>query len=271
MKRGTPDHPKVYALAEALGCNRPTAIGYLELLWHFTSTYAPQGNIGKYSDKRIEAALDWHGRVGRLLDSLSTSGWVVPDPRHRWLVHDWSDHIDRSTRQRLARSGLEPIKQNHNVTAEVCTKSETIGTIMLHPPEPVPEPVPGPGPHKRAHAQRALPPSSAPIPTDFPVSLVDPFDAFCEVFTGPIPDNTYQTFVAMVKTVEQAVAVVKNTALWCQTKRYGDGFHDAVKFLKEGAWRRPPPAKTIARANGTHDPIDDALEDLKRKEPEKWA
>ena len=59
MKRGTPDHPKVYELCELLKCDRPTAIGYLELLWHFAAKYAPQGDIGKYSDERIEAALDW--------------------------------------------------------------------------------------------------------------------------------------------------------------------------------------------------------------------
>ena len=59
MKRGTPDHPKVYDLAERLKVKRPTALGYLELLWHFTAVYAPEGDIGRYSDKRIEGAMDW--------------------------------------------------------------------------------------------------------------------------------------------------------------------------------------------------------------------
>jgi hypothetical protein len=34
VKRGTPDHPKVYALAEALGIRRPAALGHLELLYY---------------------------------------------------------------------------------------------------------------------------------------------------------------------------------------------------------------------------------------------
>jgi len=62
MKRGTPEHPKVYDLCDRLGCDRPTAVGYLELLWHITAKYTPQGDIGRYSDRRIEAALDWVGR-----------------------------------------------------------------------------------------------------------------------------------------------------------------------------------------------------------------
>ena len=58
MKRNTSNHPKVYELAEALKVKRPAALGYLQLLWDFTAEYAPEGDIGRYSDSRIEAALD---------------------------------------------------------------------------------------------------------------------------------------------------------------------------------------------------------------------
>jgi hypothetical protein len=37
MKRGTPDHPKVHPLAEALGVRRPVVLGHLELLFHFAA------------------------------------------------------------------------------------------------------------------------------------------------------------------------------------------------------------------------------------------
>lgn len=109
MKRGTPDHPKVYELALALKVRRVTAIGHLELLFHFTSQYAPQGNIGKFSDKRIAAALDWHKRPEIIIDALVSTGWVDPHSDLRLCVHDWNIHCDRTTLQRLARVGLVPI------------------------------------------------------------------------------------------------------------------------------------------------------------------
>lgn len=107
MKRGTPDHPKVMEFAEALGVKRPTALGYLELLWHFTARYAPQGNIGKFSDRRIEAALDWSGQSGRLVGALCISTWLQSSGKHRLIVHDWHEHCDESTKKLLHRRGLE--------------------------------------------------------------------------------------------------------------------------------------------------------------------
>lgn len=87
------------------------AIGYLELLWHFTAQFAPQGDIGRYSIKRIEAALDWHGRSGALVQALLDSGWIenleiAPDGAQLLVVHDWHDHADDATRRRLERAGL---------------------------------------------------------------------------------------------------------------------------------------------------------------------
>src|SRR5215472_1622606 len=80
VKRGTPDHPKVFDLCDRLVCDRPTALGYLELLWHFTAKYAPQGNIGRFPDRRIEAALNWvTGRWkqnGQLIRALTESRWI---------------------------------------------------------------------------------------------------------------------------------------------------------------------------------------------------
>jgi hypothetical protein len=138
MKRGTPDHPKVYDFAEALGVGRPTAIGYLELLFHFTSVYTPEGNIGKYSDKRISAGIDWHGKPERMVEALVKTGWLDRSEAHRLVVHDWSEHVDRSTKQKLARNGRKPVNKIQQVTDKSCTQSETTGTIISHLPEPEP-------------------------------------------------------------------------------------------------------------------------------------
>lgn len=109
MKRGTPKHPKLYDLLAALELpvrQRPIAVGYLELLWHFTAEFAPQGNIGKYSDERIEAALDWTGKRGKLIEAFTKSGWCDKSSQYRLIVHDWHDHADDATKKKLHRLGL---------------------------------------------------------------------------------------------------------------------------------------------------------------------
>ena len=111
MKRGGPTHPKTFALAEELRFHRRyEAVGLLELLFHFTAQYAPQGDIGRFSDKRIAAALDWTGYPSRLVEALVKTGWLDRHETARLVVHDWADHADRATLQRLKRDGLNVIQ-----------------------------------------------------------------------------------------------------------------------------------------------------------------
>ena len=53
MKRETLRHPKTYELAAKLGCDRPTVLGYLTLLWDFCGEVAPAGDKGKCWDYAI--------------------------------------------------------------------------------------------------------------------------------------------------------------------------------------------------------------------------
>lgn len=155
MKRGTPDHPKVMIFAEHIGRRRPEAIGYLELLFHFTAQYAPDGAIGKYDDKRIAAGIDWMGRPSLVIDALVAAGWLDRHPGARLVVHDWADHADRSTLARLSRMGKMPIKQNQQITGKVCTQSvpkeNTRCELDVHQPEPEPEPTTLPEPEPVPH------------------------------------------------------------------------------------------------------------------------
>jgi hypothetical protein len=106
MKRGTSNHPKVYALCEAMNIDRPTALGYLILLWEFASEYAPEGDIGKYPDTRIEAAMDFSGRGkprGKLIEALSSVGFVDRDDEVRLKIHDWTEHCEKYVHRRIQR------------------------------------------------------------------------------------------------------------------------------------------------------------------------
>lgn len=164
MKRGTPDHPKLYALAEALKIRRPVAVGYLELLFHFTAQYCPRGDIGRYDDKRIAAGLDWCGKPALLVDALVATGWLDRDEVVRLVVHDWHDHADRVTLQRLSRSGKSPVQPVQQFTDETCTQSETpihpfLANTNTYPIQASPVP-----PTPPVAASPELPPKPAPRP-----------------------------------------------------------------------------------------------------------
>lgn len=122
MKRGTPDHPKTKEFAELLGVRRVTALGHLELLFHFTANYAPAGDIGRYSDKRIAAALDWTGRPEKVIAALQQAGFIESHPTHRLVVHDWHVHADAAVRKRLDRAKM----------AFVCSQQHT-GQVTRQP------------------------------------------------------------------------------------------------------------------------------------------
>lgn len=112
MKRGTPDHPKLLMLAaelKRLGIQMPrtAAVGILELLWHWSSRYAIQGDVGRWPDEIIEHALEWAGEPGALIRALVATGWLDEAPMpYRLVVHDVADHADNVWRQCLEDAGL---------------------------------------------------------------------------------------------------------------------------------------------------------------------
>ena len=106
MKRGTPEHPKMRLLAKKLGVSLPQAIGTMELLWHWASRYAIQGNIGKWKNEIIAQAVYWDDDPDLLVNALCDSGWIDADPVHRYVIHDIKDHADNTWRQNLVDAGL---------------------------------------------------------------------------------------------------------------------------------------------------------------------
>lgn len=105
MKRGTPRNPKVTQLAGELGIGRATAVGILELLWHFTAEFAHAGDVGRWDDASIALALCWDGDSTKLIQALVKCGWLDECPCHRLRVHDWNDHADQTVRRVLSKRG----------------------------------------------------------------------------------------------------------------------------------------------------------------------
>ncbi len=148
---------------------RAVAIGTLELLWHFTAEFAPQGDIGKYSDARIESGVDWSGRRGILVPGLITSGWCDTSDLYRVVVHDWHDHADDATRKKLQRGCLDFLSLREKVTGQRRTMSPT-HSKSVRLPEPLPEPEPLPGP-KPPEMQQALP--KIECQSEYPLTIAE--------------------------------------------------------------------------------------------------
>jgi hypothetical protein len=104
------DHPKTLDFAARLNVSRPTAIGHLELFWHFAAKHAPRGNIGKFPDGAIARACDWTGDPEILVKSLLKSGLMDESAEHRFLVHDWPEHCPN-----WVRAQLQKLKQSFYV------------------------------------------------------------------------------------------------------------------------------------------------------------
>jgi len=143
MKRGTPDHPKTHGLAAALGVGVPQAVGHLEILWHWTAKFAPQGDVGRWADVDIERAAMWTGEPGALVRALVASRYLDACQQHRLVVHDWHEHADDGTKKALQRKGLKFVRTTADNGGQRRTFSEN-GGLPLPEPVPLPEPKPEP-------------------------------------------------------------------------------------------------------------------------------
>lgn len=118
MKTGTSQHPKTADLCHRLQIDTCLAVGVLNCLWEFACDYAPQGNIGKWTDTQIAGSIGWKGDAGQLINSLVDSRWVDRDEEHRLLIHDWSEHAPHYVKERLRRQGLAIIGAKRSKTEQ---------------------------------------------------------------------------------------------------------------------------------------------------------
>ena len=104
MKLGTDRHPKFLKFATAMNTSRAATVGMLELLWHTTAEFAPQGDIGKFDNQAIAVAVGWEGEADHLVGSLVAAGWLDPCSDHRLVVHNWEKHAPEFLKKRLSRT-----------------------------------------------------------------------------------------------------------------------------------------------------------------------
>lgn len=159
MKRETLRHPKLYDLMDRLDCSRPTALGYLDLLWDNAADIAPQGDLGKWPNGAIARSCDWTGNADQFVNALIEAGWLDHSEEFRLVIHDWEDHCQNWLRMKLQKLGLTIVANNQSATTEAaeptadasaerspettaeascpCDQTEPIQTKRNQPPPPM--------------------------------------------------------------------------------------------------------------------------------------
>lgn len=82
MKHSAPTSVKFAKLKRCLILTHWQCVGLLESIWLFAQTNAIAGDIGRYSDEDIAAAIEWQGDPTELVRHLVECGWPdrVPQP-----------------------------------------------------------------------------------------------------------------------------------------------------------------------------------------------
>lgn len=111
MKAGTTEKVKFLTFQRRLGLRKWEAVGILESIWQLTARDAPRGNVGRYTDEEIAAAIDYQGNEGELIDALIASGWLDECQEYRLIIHGWAEHCPTYIRGNLERHGRDFAKQ----------------------------------------------------------------------------------------------------------------------------------------------------------------
>jgi len=233
--RAVPDHPKFAELMAALNLPKFATLGCLEAIWHFTGRYAPQGNIGKYSDQAIERWVDWNGTPGKLVESLVNCRWIDRDPNHRLLVHDWHQHADKATKNALMRAKLPfsiPVVRTADVLS-TNTKPKSSTAYRLPEPEPVPAP--------EAKAKAA--PPKAPlfvIPEWIPQESWDDFEEMRNKARKPMTDRARAAIVKRLNELRKTGYSVEEVLVQSITNVWADVYPLRERDAGRGLPLNPP-------------------------------
>jgi hypothetical protein len=101
MKTGTDGSLKYMAIKMRLGKPNYVVTGVLESLWQMACRSAPDGDIGKHTNKLIAAGMEWDGDADELINALTETGWIDKvDDERRLVIHDWDEHCPEYIKKR---------------------------------------------------------------------------------------------------------------------------------------------------------------------------
>jgi hypothetical protein len=93
MKQGVENTMKFKKLKRRLRLPYWQVVGLLESIWKLGLTSAQAGDVGRYSNEDIAAAIEYEGDADELVGVLVDCEWLDADPEFRLIIHDWSEHV----------------------------------------------------------------------------------------------------------------------------------------------------------------------------------
>jgi hypothetical protein len=259
VKRGTPEHPKTIDLAQRLGVPRYVAVGILESLWHFTSEFAPQGNIGKFTDAAIAGHIHWEKTCKELVTSLIEAKWVDKCAKHRLIVHDWHEHADQTVKRWLDKRSLqflkpEQVKRSRGEASHASTKLANASTEKADPPPeaclPLPLPLPLPEPLPEPLPRCAVLQGRRPAPPDLSFNFEAWFLERMRKHTNPERATNAARLLAQhpqINDPEWRAEFERVHDLWLQSERWlwknGARVKPMDELVTDQFWLYPPPVQ----------------------------
>lgn len=85
------EHPKTYALADALNITNAHAVGLVCCLWAWAIPNATDGVLN-VPNRGIASAAGWEKKADALVKALSTCGWLDDRGDGIYIIHDWDEY-----------------------------------------------------------------------------------------------------------------------------------------------------------------------------------
>lgn len=131
-------HPKVERLALALGIrdeeiSHHVATSLLHHLWWWALSYAPSGDLSRFTPAEIARACRWPRAKGEaLVEALVASRWLDREGE-RLVVHDYAERIEPLIRRReqnkeRARTSRARYAHGTGTVREACGATEPVPT-----------------------------------------------------------------------------------------------------------------------------------------------
>ena len=105
MKASCPQSVKFLKLKRRLKIPQWQCVGLLESIWLIGQHSAKAGDIGKLSNEDIAASIEWEGDPDELIQNLVECGFLDTHPKHRLIIHDWSEHCPTWVKGNIHRAG----------------------------------------------------------------------------------------------------------------------------------------------------------------------
>jgi hypothetical protein len=114
-------HRKTFELAALLGIDETYAAAHVIRLWSWALDNAPDGDLGRLSDRAIAFGAGWRHEVSLFVGSLVKAGWLDDDR----AIHDWAEYAGRlverrridAERKRNSRGPAPDVRGTSNGTA----------------------------------------------------------------------------------------------------------------------------------------------------------